>query len=29
MMADFMEYIPFRERANELADLYYCNAAWL
>lgn len=29
MIADFVEYIPFRERANELADLYYCNAAWL
>ncbi|KAF8269849.1 hypothetical protein EI94DRAFT_1573121, partial [Lactarius quietus] len=29
MMADFMDYIPFRERANVLADLYYCNAAWL
>ncbi|KAI0305891.1 fungal-specific transcription factor domain-containing protein [Multifurca ochricompacta] len=29
MMADFVEYIPFRERANELANLYYLNAAWL
>jgi hypothetical protein len=29
MMADFITYIPLRERANELAELYYCNAAWL
>ncbi|KAI0255861.1 fungal-specific transcription factor domain-containing protein, partial [Lactifluus subvellereus] len=29
LIADFAEYIPSRERANELADLYYTNAAWL
>lgn len=29
LIMDFRRYIPFRERANDLADLYYCNAAWL
>jgi hypothetical protein len=29
LIADFAEYIPFRQRANELADLYYTNAAWM
>jgi hypothetical protein len=29
MIADFAKYIPFRDRAIGLADLYYTNAAWL
>ncbi|KAI0272482.1 hypothetical protein BC834DRAFT_966502 [Gloeopeniophorella convolvens] len=28
-IADFIDYIPFRERAIELANLHYTNAAWL
>jgi hypothetical protein len=29
LIADFVEHIPVRKRANELIDLYYANAAWL
>jgi hypothetical protein len=26
---DFIPYLPFRERAVYLADLYYKNTAWM
>jgi hypothetical protein len=29
MIPDFLKYIPFRDRAVGLADLYYTHAAWL
>jgi hypothetical protein len=29
MIADFINFIPYRDRAIELVDLYYTHAAWL
>jgi hypothetical protein len=29
MIADFIKYIPFRERAVGLVDLYYTHGSWM